>query len=119
MLTPWTSKWFVPPGLCRRPRSRVWVRASGLPAAFCRVAPFSAGIVSLVLMLSLRPAAPAAGESRALRVIVNGEVVRLAGNPIVQDTTVMAPYQGLFEPLGIRAAWNPQDRTLNLAGPGG
>ena len=119
MLTPFTSKWFASPGLCRPRRSRVSPRALGLPGAFPRVAPFCAGIVSLVLILSLGPAASAAGEFGALRVIVNGEVVRLTGNPIVQDTVVMAPYQGLFEPLGIRATWNPQERSLNLAGPAG
>src|SRR5262249_5197693 len=42
-----------------------------------------------------------------------------AGNVYVQNGIVMAPYQGLFEPLGIRAAWNGRDRTLNPSSPAG
>ncbi len=31
----------------------------------------------------------------------------------------MAPYQGLLEPMGIRAAWNAQERLLTLVTPAG
>ena len=116
---PWASKWLATPSFYRRLQLRVSPRRHYLPAAFRRNASLCAGIIILALTLALGPAAPAAGESPALRVIVNGEVVRLAGNPILQETIVMAPYPGLFEPLGIRTAWNPVDRSLSLASPAG
>ena len=31
----------------------------------------------------------------------------------------MAPYQGLFEPMGIRATWDPNARLLTLVSPAG
>jgi N-acetylmuramoyl-L-alanine amidase len=46
--------------------------------------------------------------------VVNGQPVRLTGEAIIQDGIVMAPYQGLFEPMGIRATWDVQDHTLTL-----
>jgi N-acetylmuramoyl-L-alanine amidase len=74
--------------------------------------------VSLALSWSLSPHAAGAPPS-TLRVIANGSVVPLAGNVVIQDGLIMAPYQGLFEPLGIRATWNPRDRSLTLVGPAG
>jgi N-acetylmuramoyl-L-alanine amidase len=77
-----------------------------------------AAIFALTLMLALGPATPgAAGEVRTLRVIANGMVVSLAGNVVIQDSVIMAPYQGLFEPLGISATWDPRDRILSLVSP--
>lgn len=74
----------------------------------------------LVLIPGLGPAVPRArAQSTPLRVIANGTPVALAGNVYVQNGIVMAPYQGLFEPLGIRAAWNGRDRTLSLSSPAG
>src|SRR5206468_6520344 len=87
--------------------------------AFRRILPAYAGIVSVALGLALGPTAPASGEPPALHVVANGEAVRLAGNVIVQDAIIMAPYQGLFEPLGIHPTWDPQARSLRLTGPGG
>src|SRR5579875_1966514 len=41
------------------------------------------------------------------------------GDAIVHDGVVMVPYQGLFAPLGIRAAWDPTARVLTLRSPAG
>jgi N-acetylmuramoyl-L-alanine amidase len=90
-----------------------------LGPAFRRILPAYAGIVSVALGLALGPTAPASSEPPALHVVANGEAVRLAGNVIVQDAIIMAPYQGLFEPLGIHPTWDPQARSLRLTGPGG
>ncbi len=58
-------------------------------------------------------------QAGPLQVTVNGQTVRLAGDAIIQDGVVMAPYQGLFEPMGIRATWNAQERLLTLVTPAG
>lgn len=55
----------------------------------------------------------------SVRAVVDGVVVPLAGDAIVHDGVVMAPYQGLFDPLGIRTAWDPRQRTLTLESPAG
>jgi N-acetylmuramoyl-L-alanine amidase len=74
----------------------------------------------LALMPGLGPGIPGVrAQSPPLRVIANGTPVTLAGHVYIQNGIVMAPYQGLFEPLGIRATWNPRDRTLNLLSPAG
>ncbi len=62
---------------------------------------------------------PLDAQPAHVRVVANGQEVALAGTAIVHDGVVMAPYQGLFEPLGIRAAWDPRARTLTLVSPAG
>jgi len=65
-------------------------------------------------------AAPRTGaQSIPLRIIANGQTVSLAGDAIIQNGIVMAPYQGLFEPMGIRAAWDSRDHVLSLTSPAG
>ncbi len=54
-----------------------------------------------------------------LQIIVNGEPLRLDGDAILQNGVVMASYQGLFGPMGIRARWNAHDRSLTLVSPAG
>ena len=54
-----------------------------------------------------------------LRVIANGVELPPAGEAIVQDGVVMAPLPGLFEPLGIHAAWDANARVLRLLTPAG
>ena len=76
-------------------------------------------IVSLTFWLACGSAGPAAGQSLPLRTIVNGLVVRLAGHAVIQNGMIMAPYQGLFEPLGIRATWDRGERVLSLTSPAG
>lgn len=78
----------------------------------------------VICLLALLPglgsgAHAAAAQSSSLRVIANGMPVALAGHALIQNGVIMAPYQGLFEPLGIRATWNPQDRSLSLISPAG
>ncbi|HKX19616.1 MAG TPA: N-acetylmuramoyl-L-alanine amidase family protein [bacterium] len=51
--------------------------------------------------------------------IANGEELPPAGEAIVQDGVVMAPLPGLFEPLGIHAAWDANARALRLLTPAG
>lgn len=79
-------------------------------------------IASLILA-SLLALSLTAGESIAqaasVRMIVNGREVPLAGPAIIQDGMVMAPYQGLFEPMGIRATWDPGAQLLTLVSPAG
>ena len=62
---------------------------------------------------------PLLAQAVPLRVIDNGEAVPLSGDAIVQNGVVMAPYQGLAEPLGVRAAWDPATQTLTLIGAAG
>jgi len=76
-------------------------------------------LIPLTLWLALGASATATGQSLTLRAVVNGSVVPLVGNVVIQNDTIMAPYQGLFEPLGIRATWNPEGRVLSLASPAG
>jgi N-acetylmuramoyl-L-alanine amidase len=78
----------------------------------------------VVFLLALIPGlgpgiSGARAQSPPLRVIANGTPVTLAGRVYIQNGIVMAPYQGLFEPLGIRSTWNPRDRTLHLLSPAG
>jgi N-acetylmuramoyl-L-alanine amidase len=77
-------------------------------------------LVPVMLITAFGAHTPGAtAQSLALRVIANGSPVPLAGNVVIQDGTIMAPYQGLFEPLGIRAVWNPRDKTLTVISPAG
>ncbi|HET9001456.1 MAG TPA: N-acetylmuramoyl-L-alanine amidase [bacterium] len=76
-------------------------------------------LVSLGLVALGAHAPGATAQSTHLRVIANGSVVPLAGTVVIQNGTIMAPYPGLFEPLGIRASWNPRERTLSLLSPAG
>jgi N-acetylmuramoyl-L-alanine amidase len=71
-------------------------------------------------ILALGIAMPAVqAQGIALRVIANGQDIPLAGTAIVHDGIVMAPYQGLFEPMGIRATWDSRTPSLTLVGPAG
>jgi N-acetylmuramoyl-L-alanine amidase len=76
-----------------------------------------------LILTSLLALGLSAGESNAqaasIHVIVNGQDVPLAGPAIIQDGMVMAPYQGLFEPMGIRATWDPGAQLLTLVSPAG
>ncbi len=76
-------------------------------------------VLPLALWLAFGQATAGASQVLALRTIVNGSDVPLAGTVVIQNGTIMAPYQGLFEPLGIRATWNPASRVLSLASPAG
>jgi N-acetylmuramoyl-L-alanine amidase len=77
-------------------------------------------LVPVLLITAFGAHAPGAtAQSIPLRVIANGSPVPLAGNVVIQNGTIMAPYQGLFEPLGIRAVWNPRERTLSVISPAG
>ena len=82
---------------------------------FCR-ASTAALAVALALLF---PTTPVRAQAVALRVVANGQAVSLRGNAIIQDNVVMAPYQGLFGPLGIRAEWAPRSQTLTLVSPAG
>ena len=76
-------------------------------------------LLSLALVSALGPrVSGVAAQPTTLRIIANGSVV-LAGNAVIQNGTIMVPYQGLFEPLGIRATWNARDRSLSLLSPAG
>lgn len=55
-------------------------------------------------------ARPAAGQS-AVRVIVNGAPLSLAGPAIVQGGQVMIPAARAFEAFGATTAWRAEDRT--------
>jgi len=81
------------------------------------------GVALLVVLtaapsLFLRPSSSLA-QTTSLRVIADGELVPLQGDAIVQNGVVMAPYQGLSEPLGVRTTWDPQTETLTLLGAAG
>jgi len=77
-------------------------------------------VLSLAAILALGAAVPATrAQATPLRTVVNGQAVHLAGESIIQNGIVMAPYQGLFEPMGIRASWNPHDQVLTLVSPAG
>lgn len=80
--------------------------------------------VALLVVLTAAPCllvypSTSLAQSTPLRVIADGEVVPLQGNAIVQAGIVMAPYQGIAEPLGARAGWDPQAQTLTLIGAAG
>ncbi len=83
------------------------------------------GILTVALLtpavcLSPGVAAPETGaQAIRVRIVVNGQAVRLAGDAIIQNGIVMAPYAGLFEPMGIRASWDPHDHILILTSPAG
>lgn len=77
-------------------------------------------VFGLVLMLAAPPSPGVAGEATTtLRVIANGQPLPLVTRAIIQGDVVMAQYQGLFDPLGIRATWNPSQHLLHLTSPAG
>ena len=110
----------VPPSEPRRsPRRaprRICLRGRSLPP---RAVTACVAIIGLVIAGLGSPAQASAGEVRTLRVVANGIVVPLVGDVVVQDGVVMAPYQGLFAPLGITATYKASERTLTLIGPAG
>jgi N-acetylmuramoyl-L-alanine amidase len=75
-------------------------------------------VLAAAQALFLRPA-PSLAQTTSLRVIDNGERVTLRGDAIVQNGLVMAPFQGLSEPLGIRTTWDAATQTLTLVGAAG
>jgi len=75
-------------------------------------------VLAATFLVSL-PTAPARAQAVAIRAIANGQPVFLRGDAILQDSVVMAPYQGLSEPLGIHASWDPRGQTLTLVSPAG
>ncbi len=78
------------------------------------------GVLCLAGTLVLGLFAPStSAQAIPLQIIVNGEPLRLAGDAILQNGVVMASYQGLFGPMGIRARWNAHDRSLTLVSPAG
>ena len=68
-------------------------------------------VVTAAQAVLLRPVSSLA-QATSLRVIDNGERVTLRGDAIVQNGLVMAPYQGLSEPLGVHTTWDPTTQTL-------
>jgi N-acetylmuramoyl-L-alanine amidase len=71
-------------------------------------------------VLTLAPASgPARAEILPLHVTVNGQPEFLIQNAINQNGVIMVPYQGLFEPMGIRATWDALEQTLTLSTPAG
>jgi N-acetylmuramoyl-L-alanine amidase len=80
-------------------------------------------LVALVPVVALAAvtcdALPTPAQVVPLRAVVNGRPVPVDGDAIVHDGVVMVPYQGLFAPLGIRAAWDPTARVLTLRSPAG
>ncbi|HLW60442.1 MAG TPA: N-acetylmuramoyl-L-alanine amidase [bacterium] len=111
----------VTPDQRRRPRRcaslRTFLRSPSLPPR--RAVAASVVIIGLVIVGLGSPAPVGAGEVRTLRVVANGIVVPLAGDVVIQDSVVMAPYQGLFAPLGIAATYKAGERTLTLVSPAG
>jgi N-acetylmuramoyl-L-alanine amidase len=96
---------------------RMSLRPPSLPSR--RAIAASVVIVGLAIA-GLGSSSPvAAGEVRALRVVANGIVVPLAGDVVIQDSVVMAPYQGVFAPLGIAATYKAGERMLTLVSPAG
>lgn len=82
--------------------------------------PLRITLLSFAVVLALGLAVSETGaQPQSLRIVVNGQVVPLAGAAIIQDGIVMAPYQGLFEPMGIRATWDASARVLTLVSPAG
>jgi N-acetylmuramoyl-L-alanine amidase len=78
-------------------------------------------LVSVLLSLAVLGigVSPTPAQPVPLRILANGEELAPAGDAIVQDGVVMAPLPGLFEPLGIRAAWDGRARVLTLQSPAG
>ncbi len=88
---------------------------TGRPGLLLRVASLSlASAVAVGIS-----AAETSAEAVPVQVVANGQVVPLARPPIIQDGMVMAPYEGLFEPMGIRATWTPDTQLLTLVSPAG
>lgn len=92
-------------GIGRTGRPGLLLRAASLSLASAVAVGFTAGETS--------------AQAVSVQVVANGQVVPLAKPPIIHDGMVMAPYEGLFEPMGIRATWNPEAQLLTLVSPAG
>src|SRR3990170_328844 len=57
-------------------------------------------------------AAPGLGQGTGIKVIVNGVEIPLAAPPLINSGQVMAPFSGLFEPMGAIAAYYEVDRSI-------
>jgi len=87
-------------------------------AAGTRRAFRGAFLLALAAALTL-PASPARAQAVSVRIVADGQPLVPRSDAIVQDGVVMAPYQGLSEPLGVRTTWDPARQMLTLVGPAG
>jgi N-acetylmuramoyl-L-alanine amidase len=97
----------------RRARSPFRVRGGVRHGALTAV------LLTLALAALGATVPPAPAQAVRLRVVANGQDVTRAADAILQNGIVMAPFQGLFAPLGIRAAWDPRALVLTLTSPAG
>lgn len=70
-------------------------------------------VLVLLLVAFTRPGA--AAPFQPIRIIVNGQTLKLDAAPILQDGVVMAPLRGLFEPFATAAAYAADAGTIVLS----
>ena len=74
-----------------------------------------AGALLLAVMLLASPSRSATGQSSPVRLIVNGQDVPLAAQPIVYNNVLMVPVPGIFEPFGSSAVWLPDEQAVVIS----
>lgn len=70
------------------------------------------GAVLLVAVATMLPVGMVLGQAAGVKVIVNGVDVSLAAPALISSGQVMAPFAGLFEPMGAIAAYYEVDRSI-------
>ncbi|KAA9008641.1 copper amine oxidase N-terminal domain-containing protein [Paenibacillus spiritus] len=84
------------------------MKFKGYPAAALLTCALLAGAPAAA---SAAPAA--AAPSKTISVYIDGKpVIFASGRPYMQDGTVMVPFRGLFEQLGLKIGWNPASGKL-------
>lgn len=64
-------------------------------------------------------ALPALGQPPSANIVVNGRTLVLDPPPGFRNGVLLAPVEGLVEPYGAAARWDPRSRTAQVVGPRG
>ncbi|MFJ5623510.1 DUF6612 family protein [Peribacillus loiseleuriae] len=56
----------------------------------------------------------ASAASQKVKVVVNGEVLKLDAAPYMKDNRVLVPIRGVFEKLGLKVNWNQSAKTATI-----
>lgn len=55
-------------------------------------------------------------SSEQIRIIVNGQEVKFATVPIIEDKIIWVPLRSVFESLGAQVEWQPMDKSILITG---
>lgn len=71
-----------------------------------------------ISLLALILAVPAVASDKPIQVYINGSSLTFAaGTPYLKNNTVLVPFRGIFEQLGLQVLWEAKTGTVTGSGP--